>query len=132
MEMEVKGVVKEILKNNIAKVMIERKSACGGNCHDCLNTCQGKSEIFVRFSEKLQIGDEVIISERSQKVLSVSIIVFMLPLLFIVALYMVLDKYINNEEIVSLISFSGGVAIFLAVILYFRKLKMPFCKKINA
>ena len=132
MQMEVKGVVKEILKNNIAKVMIERKSACGGNCHDCLNTCNGKSEIFVKFTEELQIGDEVLITQRSQKVLLISIIVFLIPLISIITLYKLLGCYINNEEIVSLISLFGGVIIFLVVILYFKKLKMPFCRKINA
>lgn len=132
MEMEVKGIVNKILKNNIAKVMIERKSACGGNCHDCLNTCNGKSEIFVKFTDEIKIGDEVLITQRSKKVLFISTLVFMLPLLSIIILYIVLSRYINNEEIVSLISLSGGIVIFLIVILYFKKLKMPFCKKINA
>lgn len=132
MEMEVKGTVTAVLKNNVAKVMIERKSACGGNCHNCLNTCNGKSEIFAKYSDELQIGDEVLITERSKKVLFISILVFILPLITIVAIYTLCGHYIKDEEIISLISLLCGILVFLIVILYFKKLKMPVCRKLNA
>ena len=132
MNMEVKGTVTAILKNNIAKIMIERKSACGGNCHDSLNSCQGKSEIFVKHSESLKIGDEVLVSERSKKVLLISTLVFMLPLICMVIIYTLCSYYIKSEVIISLASLLGGILIFLIVVLYFRKLKMPVCRKVNA
>lgn len=129
--MEVKGIVTELLKNNVAKVMIERASACGGNCHNCLNTCGSKSEIFAKYSETLEKGDEVIISERSNKVLMLSILVFMVPLISMIIIYKLCIGFINNEETSSLIALFGGIAVFLIFVLYFRRLKMPVCRKAN-
>lgn len=129
MNMEVKGTVTALCKNNIAKVMIERASMCGGKCAECQNTCGNKSEIFVKHSEALEVGDTVIVSERSQKVLLISTLVFMLPLAVMIIAYNCALS-LKNETLTALASLMGGIVAFLLVVIYFRRLKMPVCKKI--
>lgn len=129
--MEVKGTVTAVYKNKTAKILIERASACGGNCHNCLNTCGSKSEIFVKCHEEIAVGDTVIIAKRSHKVLSISAFVFIVPLIILIILYKITFNIYNNEFLSSVTAFFGGVITFLIFVLIFRKLKMPDCVKSN-
>lgn len=129
--MEVKGVVTEVYKNGTAKVMIERASACGGNCHNCLNSCGSKSEIFVKTHESVSVGDMVMVAEKSQKVLLISTSVFIIPLLSLIFIYNLTFNIYNNELLSSSVAFFGGILVFLIVVIIFRKLKMPDCTKCN-
>lgn len=130
MNMEVKGIVTALCKNNVAKVMIERASMCGGKCVECQNTCGNKSEIFVKYSESLEVGDTVIVSERSDKVLLLSAFVFIIPLGVMIIVYNCMLS-LKNETLTALVSLAGGIASFLLLVIYFRRLKMPVCKKIQ-
>lgn len=129
--MKVKGTVSEVYKNQTARILIKRASACGGNCHNCLNTCGSESEIFARFSGELKKDDSVVINTQSNRVLLLSLAVFIAPLLAIVLLYKFVFGFTANDTVSAVIAFFGGAAVFLIFVLIFRRLKMPTCEKLE-
>lgn len=125
--MTVLGRVVENYKNGIIKVEILRVSACGGKCGNCGNSCGSKSYVDVKNKDGATVGDIVMIQSSGNKVLLLSFAVFLVPIIVMCFLYNVL---INNfgEIFTSVTAFFCGVAVFLGIVVFFRRLKMPESK----
>jgi positive regulator of sigma E activity len=123
--MQVSGKVVEIYNNNTAKVEIIRNSMCGEHCSGCSGCSLTSSTIIVENSCNAQKNDEVLIITGKNRVLSLSFLTFILPLLSIVVFYKIMMNFALNENIVALLSFLGGIVVFIGITLYFKKLKMP-------
>lgn len=122
--MVVLGKVVQDYKNGTVKAEILRVSACGGKCGSCGNSCGSKSYANVKNTDGATVGDVVMIESSGKKVLWLSFAVFIVPLIVIFCLYNIFIK--NSGEIFSsLVAFFGGVAVFLGIVVFFRRLKMP-------
>ena len=124
--MEVLGRVTERISDDSVKVEILRKSACGGKCGECSTSCGSKSYITAKNYDNAEKDDIVKIESDDKNVLILSFLVFIIPLLIIVFLYNILFSY--NEIIRASTAFICGVVVFIIIVLFFRKLKMPVSK----
>lgn len=124
--MEVLGRVTERVSDDSIKVEILRKSACGGKCGECNTSCGSKSYIIAKNYDNAMKDDIVKIESDDKKVLILSFLVFIIPLLVIVILYNFLFLY--SEIIRASTAFICGVVVFVIIVLFFRKLKMPVSK----
>ena len=122
--MQVSGTVLEVKENNRILVEIVRQSACGGNCHSC-GTCGGtESKIIAECTDSVSVGDRVFVTMPANRYFLLSFLVFLVPLFMIVAGYVALSKFLP-ETSASLGAILLGIVTFLAIVLAFRKLKMP-------
>lgn len=131
--MVVLGKVVEDYKNGIIKTEILRTSACGGKCGNCGNSCGSKSYVDVKNSDGATVGDVVMIESSKNRVLSLSFAVFLVPIIVICLVYNFLIKLYIEEIFASCVAFFGGIGVFLGIIIFFRRLKMPesrlyYCK----
>lgn len=109
------GTVYKIDKKNKATIRFNRKTACE-NCRMCLKP---KDEMYVELVLKNTIeakeGDKVSVSMGNQVVLLSSIIVYLLPVIF-VAVILFLTR--NIDELVSF-GLAMGILVVSYVIIYF-------------
>ena len=82
--MEVLGRVTERISEDSVRVEILRTSACGGKCGECSTSCGSKSYIIAKNFDNAVKDDIVKIESDDKKVLILSFLVFIIPLLVIV------------------------------------------------
>lgn len=128
--MKVTGSVVKRLDDHKILVEIVRTSACGGNCHSCGSCAQSQSQITARCTEKVSVGDKVMIELSSNRYFFLSFLVFLVPLFVIVAGYVLLARFFGETES-SLGAIVLGIAAFLAIVLGMRKLKIPKAERID-
>ncbi len=86
--METYGLVKKITGDK-ALVKVVRESACGGNCAAC-NACGNREiELTVNNPIEAQIGDVVKITSSSRQVLQSVFLLYLLPVLLFVIVYLI-------------------------------------------
>ena len=100
--MIVLGKVVEIEENGIIKAEILRHSACGGKCGNCGNSCGSRSFIMVKNPDNADVGDVVIIHSSGKKVMLLSFIVFLVPLIAIFCLYRFFQNIISDADLLSI------------------------------
>lgn len=128
--MQVCGTVLQVLEQEKILVEIVRSSACGGNCHSC-GSCGGThSKIVAECSDAVHVGDTVMVTISDNRYFLLSFLVFLVPLLIIVAGYVFLHRFFD-ESAASFGAVLLGIAGFVAIVLAFRKLKMPKATKQN-
>ncbi len=126
--MEVLGRVMQKLDENNIRVEILRASACGGKCGECGSSCGSKSYIVVKNYDGAKKDDVVKIETSDKKVLALSFIVFIVPILVIVMLYNLGNYIVENETLKAVIAFFGGVISFIMTVIFFRRLKKPISR----
>jgi sigma-E factor negative regulatory protein RseC len=82
--------VRRILPDGSAEVVHIRQSACSGDCHKCSGCGAAKETLVFRAENPVnaQVGDDVIISSRSDAVLRGAAVLYMLPLVLFIAGYL--------------------------------------------
>lgn len=101
------AIVTRILPNSMAEVVVTRSTACGSNCGNC-ESCIFQSELKAIAKNSIQAkpGQRVTISSRSSAVFSAAILVYIMPLVFVIA----------GFAIASLLGAREGIAILSAFI----------------
>ncbi len=101
------AIVIKLLPNSMAEVVVTRSTACGSNCGSC-ESCIFQSELkaIAKNSIHAKPGQHVTISSRSSAVFSAAILVYIMPLLFVIA----------GFTIASLLGAGEGIAILTAFI----------------
>ena len=101
------AIVTRILPNSMAEVVVTRSTACGSNCGSG-ESCIFQSELKAIAKNSIQAkpGQRVTISSRSSAVFSAAILVYIMPLLFVIA----------GFSIASLLGAGEGIAILSAFI----------------
>ena len=101
------AIVTMVLPNSMAEVVVTRSTACGSNCGSC-ESCIFQSELkaIAKNSIHAKPGQRVIISSRSSAVFSAAILVYIMPLLFVIA----------GFTIASLLGAGEGIAVLSAFI----------------
>ncbi len=85
------AVVSNIYENGLAEVLVSRTSACGHECYGNSGACSGCLNEVKPLSVKAKntvgavVGERVVIETGTGAVLSAAILVYLLPLAFLVA-----------------------------------------------
>lgn len=120
--MQQTGIVKET-KHGVASVMITRSSACGESCASC-GLCPGQTAVVeAQNGVNAAAGDTVIIDMPDKKVLGAAFLVYIVPLIFLIAGYF-LGGVIFKTEAMSIVSGLFLMALsFLIIAASDRKIK---------
>ncbi|MGL5347604.1 MAG: SoxR reducing system RseC family protein [Peptostreptococcaceae bacterium] len=118
--MEQQGYIIEIIDNQTAKLKMQRHSACA-SCGKCTTTSE-KKDIIVEVDNTIgaKVGDRVVVNMESVNVLKATIIVYAIPLIWLmigtIATYFTIQSVgiTNNIEIIS-----GIVGLILMMAAFF-------------
>lgn len=78
-------------ENGIAKVRVVRDTACGDSCASC-NLCSNRERIIVAKNPiDAKVGDFVVVSEASAKILFYAFCVYIIPMILITFGYMMYE-----------------------------------------
>lgn len=82
------AVVTKLLPNGMAEVAVRRTTACGGNCGSC-ESCVFENELKTPAVNRIQAkpGHKVLIQSQSSRIFRAAFLVYVLPLLFLLAAY---------------------------------------------
>lgn len=81
--------VSRVFPNGECEVFVLRESACSGDCHKCSGCGAQTQQVFVRARNAIGAapGDQVIVSSESKQVLSAMLVVYVAPLVLMLAGY---------------------------------------------
>ena len=101
-----------------ASVMLLRASGCGGNCKSCASCEQQEHFVELENSVGAKVGDLVEVIANSGSVLRLTLLMYIVPLIFFLAGtiggYLYFGERTDNYELFSF--FSGVVAFFLSIV----------------
>lgn len=126
--MEQTGYVIES-KNGIAKIRVNRESACGGNCVSCSGCPANAVIVEAEDNIGLRKGDMITLYEDSRKVIKYAIIGYgFMALLLVIGAY--IGYMITKRDIMALISAAVFLLVgFLIVKLIFKNIDSKFIIK---
>ncbi len=130
-----KAVVLKILPDNTAELEVQRQSACGGNCSGCEGCSFRENVIRIIADNNVSAcpGQTVLVETRSRQIFRYAVMVYILPVLFLVAGYVMASLLGFSESICVLIAFLLLLAGTAVVILLQKKKKNdPVTYSINA
>ncbi len=83
--MQQKGFV-STTTGNMAKVIIQRESACGHSCDSCGGGCNSTNSIILEIENTLdaKVGEYVIIESKSSTILKSAFVAYIMPLIFMI------------------------------------------------
>ena len=83
------AIVTRKIDDNKVEVTVERGTACGGNCGSCGASCSFKNKLTVTAANSVyaSVGDKVIIESQSLRVIRGAALVYLLPILTLLAGY---------------------------------------------
>jgi positive regulator of sigma E activity len=127
--MRTKATVTEIVDENIAVVLVARRSACDG-CHKAegdkgCSVCtllggNGEARTRAKNTAGARKGDTVAVESRTRRILSYAALVFMMPVLLSLVGYAVGVLAGLGEGMTLLTALGGFVLSFLVIYLYSR------------
>lgn len=108
-------------ENGIASVMMLRASGCGGNCKSCSSCDQQEHFVELINSVDAKVGDKVEVAANSGRVLRLTLLLYVVPLLFFLAGTVAGYVFFQGRfESFELYSFLTGVVAFFASVLVLR------------
>ena len=115
--------VTKIIDENQAEVLVQRGSACVGNCASCGGACAVKDRLYVKADNLVHAaeGDRVTISSRSSSILSAAALVYLLPLVTLFLAYAAAYAAGAPDGAAIGASLAGLVLGILAMVLISRK-----------
>lgn len=123
--MEQQGYVIEV-KNGVAKIRVNRESACGGNCVSCKGCPSSAIIIEAKDEIGLKRGDSVTLYEDSSKVIKYAVIGYGL-LAALMCVGAVIGYNATGRDLMGLLGAALGLAIGVAAVkLFFRNVESDF------
>ncbi len=118
------AVVTKVLKNGMAEVAVSRGTACGSNCGNC-ESCVFQSEIkaFAKNTVNAKPGEKVVIESLSSRIYGAIILVYIVPIVMLVAGFLVAAAFDLSEGICILIAFVLFAITVELVVIYQRASK---------
>jgi len=118
------GIVTKLLPNSMAEVAVTRSTACGGNCGSC-EACQFQNELktIARTTRGARPGQKVTIETSSSVIFGAAMLVYIVPLLFFIAGYIIAAAFGAGEGICVLSSFIFLIISAVILVLSQRKKK---------
>jgi len=108
--------VVKILDKGLAEVVVMRSSACGENCASCGANCASKRPLLIkaRNSISAKVGDSVIVSTKSSKIILAAFVVYIVPFILFFAGYAATSAAGLSEKasiLTSSAAFFAGIAL---------------------
>jgi len=118
------AVVTKVFGNGMAEVAVTRSTACGGNCGNC-ESCIFQSELktVARNLANAGPGARVLIESSTKKVVRAAALVYIMPLVLMLALYAVGSLSGLGEGACIALSFLGLAIGAVLLVLSQRKVK---------
>lgn len=118
------AVVTRLLPNGMAEVAVRRTTACGGNCGSC-ESCVFQNELKTPAKNSVQAkpGQKVLIESQSARIFKAAFLVYVLPLLFFLAGYLLASALSLGEAGRIVASFLGLVLGAVTVVLSQRRIR---------
>ncbi len=118
------AVVTKLLPNGMAEVAVRRTTACGGNCGSC-ESCVFQNELKTPAKNSIQAepGQKVLIESQSSRIFKAAFLVYVLPLLFFLAGYLLASALSLGEAGRIVASFLGLALGALTVVLSQRRIR---------
>lgn len=116
-----RGIIKEILDNNMALVEVKRESSCGHDCASCKGCGDGArvSTVIAKNDIWAELYDEVIVNASTNKILKGAMYVYIMPLiLFFIGYFVPINFSESLRAISGIIGFIAGI---IFAIIYSKK-----------
>ena len=120
-----KAVVLKTFPDNTAELSVERRSACGGNCSGCEGCSFRENVINIVAENSVSAvpGQTVIVESKTLQIFRYAVLVYILPVLFLVLGYVIPYLLGFSESVCILTGFLLLLAGTAGVILVQRKKK---------
>lgn len=120
------ATVTKLLDGRMAEVLVTRLTACGGSCSGSCETCMMSGEMKVNAYNRVHArpGQKVVIESQSGPVYKAILLVYLLPVLLMIAGYAVGAAAGLTEKLCVLCCF-GGLLLGAALIVLINKIKSP-------
>ena len=124
--MEQVGFVKEILDNK-AKVEVARSNMCEGCAKkECSGECtvqdmfvsNKKVNVIANNEIGAKVGDKVLLESQTSTILKYAAIVFIVPIVFFIAAYLITMKISSDENLALIISVASFILCFAVIGIY--------------
>lgn len=123
------GIVKE-LRGKTADVAITRSSACGDSCASC-GLCPGQTaRVFAVNDLGAKAGDTVIIDMTDRKILGAAFLVYIVPIIMLIAGYFISYAIFGSEGLSILTGFIFLAVTFIVLMRIDRGLKRKYTPRI--
>ncbi len=108
--------VSRVYPNGDCEVFVLRESACSGDCHKCSGCGAQAQQVFVRARNPIGAGpgDKVIVASRTRQVLPAILVVYILPLVLMLAGYFAGLALRVSAGGLACAGFALGVAVIIA------------------
>lgn len=118
------AIVTKVYNDGMAEVAVTRGTACGSNCGNC-ESCIFQNELKTLAKNLIgaKPGQRVVIESKSSKVYKATLLVYILPMLLIVAGYIIAGALGASEGLCILSSFVGLVIGALIIVLSQKRIK---------
>lgn len=117
------AVVTKLLPEGKAEIEVVRQSACGGNCASCGGCSKNNIMKAVAINKvNAQPGQRVLIESSSSRIFSAVALVYVMPLVFFVASYIIAAAQGLSEGKCILVSFAA-LAFSAVILVLSQKLK---------
>ena len=128
--MREEGFVKAVFGDN-CEIIIKRKTACGENCASCKAGCEAREQVCVAENRiGANVGDRVLIEIESTKVLKSAFLVYILPILVFLTVFIAVSEVGGNELYSALASVFASGVVFLGVTAYAKRHKKEYISKV--
>ena len=118
--MQQRGFV-SIADERIAKVIIQRESACGHSCSSCGGGCNSENSIILDLDNVLNanVGDYVIVESKSSTILKSAFIAYIMPLLLMIVGILIGMAVFENLGYANFETYGFGVGMVFLAVSYF-------------
>jgi sigma-E factor negative regulatory protein RseC len=105
--------VSRLLPGDMAEVIRVRESACSGDCHKCSGCGAAKQTVILTARNAIgaRVGDMVVVSSDSSRVLKAAAVLYMLPLVLFLAGYLVGENLWGRGVLLGLVGIVLGIAL---------------------
>ena len=117
------AIVTKCLPDGMAEVAVTRMTACGSNCGNC-ESCVFQSELKTPAKNLIgaKPGQKVLIESRSSKIFKAAFLVYIVPMVLMIAGY-ALASVLGGSEGVSIIAGFAGLILGGVVIVLSERLR---------
>lgn len=119
------GIVEELSKD-MAKIRIQRSTACGETCASC-GMCPAKDMVISALNKpNAKVGDTVSVYLSDAKILKAAFLVYIIPIIMLVIGYAIGIKWYGSENAGILFGFVALIVSFVLICFLDRYLKRKF------
>ena len=116
------AIITKLLPDNMAEVAVVRATACGKSCSSC-ESCIFQNELKVQAKNSISSipGKKVLIETESSKIFGVILLVYLLPIITMLAAYIAAAAVNLSENLCIALAFVGFVLGILPMLIFHRR-----------